>query len=100
MDREGIPCDTGYQAMHHYTLFQPGLSKLAVPNAFPEYFEFDKMELPQATRACEHEAIVFEENVFRAGPNGVDDAITALKKVQENAAELREAAEKYRHEHG
>jgi dTDP-4-amino-4,6-dideoxygalactose transaminase len=96
---EGIPCDTGYEAMHHYSLFQPGLSKLAVPSAFPEYFEFNKMNLPEATRATEHEAVVLGENVFRAGPEGVDDAIAALKKVQENAAELREAAEKYRREH-
>ena len=32
-------------------------------------------------------------------PEGVDDAIAALKKVQANAAELREAAQKYRDEH-
>jgi dTDP-4-amino-4,6-dideoxygalactose transaminase len=98
--KEGIPCDTGYEAMHNYTLFQPGLSKLAVPSAFPEYFEFENMELPEATRACEHEAVVFGENVFRDGPKGVDDAIAALKKVQQNAAELREAAAKFREEHG
>jgi hypothetical protein len=85
--------------MHNYTLFQPGLSKLAVPSAFPEYFEFEKMNFPEATRACEHEAVVIGENVFRDGPKGVDDAIEALKKVQENTAELREAVKKYRREH-
>jgi len=84
--------------MNHYTLFQPGLSKLAVPNAFPEYFEFEKMDLPAATRACEHEAVVLGENVFRADHKGVDDAVAALQKVQENAAALREAAKKFREE--
>jgi len=98
--KEGIPCDTGYEAMHNYTLFQPGLSNLAVPSVFPEYFEFEKMDLPEATRACEHEAVVLGENVFRAGPRGVDDAIAALKKVHANAAELREAAKTFREEHG
>jgi dTDP-4-amino-4,6-dideoxygalactose transaminase len=97
--KEGIPCDTGYEAMHNYSLFQPDLSRMAVPSAFPEYFEFEKMNLPEATRACEHEAVVFGENVFRAGPKGVDDAVAALKKVQANAAELREAAAKFREEH-
>jgi len=95
---EGIPCDTGYEAMNNYTLFQPKLSRLPVPSAFPEYFNFEEMDLPEATQACEHEAVVFGESVFRAGPQGVDDAIAALKKVQENASELKAAAEKWRAE--
>jgi dTDP-4-amino-4,6-dideoxygalactose transaminase len=97
---EGIPCDTGYEAMNNYTLFQPQLSKLPVPSAFPEYFNFDQVKVPEATRACEHEALTLGESVFRAGPEGVDDFVAALRKVQENAAELRVAAEKYRAEKG
>lgn len=98
LNAEGIPCDTGYPAMHHYALFQPQLSKLAVPSAFPEYFNFDEMDLPQAARAAEHEAISLEESIFRAGPQGVDDFIAALTKVQAHAAELKGAAEKWRTE--
>jgi dTDP-4-amino-4,6-dideoxygalactose transaminase len=93
---EGIPSHTGYEAMHNYTLFNPGLSKLAVPSAFPEYFDFEKMEYPEATRACEREAVVLDEQVFRAGHQGVDDAIAALKKVQRNAPALREVAENFK----
>ncbi len=89
MEAEGINCETGYQAMHNYDLFQPQRSKLAVPNAFPEYFNFKDMHLPEATRACEHEAVWLDESVFRAGPKGVDEVISALKKVQRNAAELK-----------
>ena len=99
LNAEGIPCDTGYQAMNNYTLFQPRLSKLPVPSAFPEYFDFEKVKVPEATRACEHEALTVEESVFRAGAQGVDDFVSALKKVQENAAELRAAADKWRAEH-
>jgi dTDP-4-amino-4,6-dideoxygalactose transaminase len=99
LDGEGIGCWVGYEAMHNYTLFQPKLSKMAVPSVFPEYFNFDAMEMPEATRACEHEAVWLDEAVFRAGPKGVDDAVAALKKIQENAAELREAAQKYREQH-
>ncbi len=99
LNAEGIPCDTGYQAMHHYNLFQPQRSKLPVPSAFPQYFQFENMSMPAAERACEHEAVVLEESVFRAGPEGVDDVITALKKVQAHAADLRAAAEQWRAEH-
>ncbi len=96
LEAEGIDCWTGYEAMHHYELFRPQTSKLAVPSAFPEYFQFEKMELPQAERACEHEAAWLDESVFRAGPAGVDDAVRAIKKIQRNAGELRRAADEIR----
>ena len=100
LDAEGVGCWVGYEAMHNYTLFQPQKSKLAVPNAFPEYFKFKGMDLPEATRACEHEAVWLDEAVFRAGSKGVDDAVTAIKKIQENAKELAEAAQKLREQFG
>ena len=96
LDAEGVDCWVGYEAMHNYELFQPQKSKLAVPNAFPEYFKFDEMHLPNATRACEHEAVWLDEAVFRAGPEGVDDAVAAIKKIQMNAKELNAAAEELR----
>jgi hypothetical protein len=86
--------------MHNYTLFQPQKSKLAVPSAFPGYFNFEQMDLPEATRACEHEAVWLDEAIFRCGPEGVDDAVTAIKKIQESAKELAEAAQKLREEYG
>jgi dTDP-4-amino-4,6-dideoxygalactose transaminase len=89
LDAEGIPCEAGYEAMHHYDLFQPRLSRLAVPSAFPERFEFDKMHLPEAERACEREAVWLDECIFRAGRQGVDDAVAAIRKVQANAADLK-----------
>ncbi len=100
LDAEGVGCWVGYEAMHHYTLFQPQKSKLAVPSAFPEYFAFDEMNLPEATRACEHEAVWLDEAVFRSGVGGVDDAVTALKKIQEHAKELAEASQKLREQYG
>lgn len=100
LDAEGIEAWTGYEAMNNYTLFQPQNSKLAVPNAFPEYFDFKKMKLPVAERACEHEAVWLDENVFRAGQKGVDDAVAAIRKIQANAKELNEAAEALRQKYG
>ena len=88
LDAEGIPCWVGYEPMHRYTLFQPGLSRLPVPSAFPEKFDFDQMHLPAAERACEHEAVWLDECVFRAGRQGVDDAVAAVQKIQSDSAEL------------
>ena len=96
LDAEGIDCWVGYEAMHNYRLFQPQKSKLPVPTAFPEYFDFATMHLPEATRACEHEAVWLDEAVFRSGPSGVDDAVTAIKKIRANARKLAEAAQQLR----
>lgn len=90
LEAEGVECWVGYEAMHNYSLFQPQKSRLAVPNAFPEYFKFEEMHLPEASRACEHEAVWLDENIFRAGRQGVDDAVRAIRKIQKNAQELRE----------
>jgi dTDP-4-amino-4,6-dideoxygalactose transaminase len=85
---EGIPCWQGYGAMHRYELFQPHLSRLPVPSAFPGRFAFDKMHLPEAERACEHEAVWLDECIFRAGRRGIDDAVAAIGKIQAHASEL------------
>jgi hypothetical protein len=77
--------------MHHYDLFQPGLSRLAVPSAFPERFRFDQMHLPEAERACQREAVWLDECIFRAGRQGIDDAVAAIRKIQAHAAELAQA---------
>ena len=88
---EGIPCWVGYEAMHHYTLFQPQTTRLPVPSAFPDYFRFDEMHLPEAERAAEREAVWLDESIFRAGRVGVDDAIAALQKIHAAAGDIRAA---------
>jgi len=95
LSAEGVECWTGYEAMHHYELFQPQRSKLAVPSAFPKYFQFEQMDLPEAERACEHEALWLDEAVFRAGRAGVDQAVAAIKKIRSHAKELIEASQSF-----
>jgi dTDP-4-amino-4,6-dideoxygalactose transaminase len=96
LDREGVPCWVGYEAMHHYDLFQPQLSRLPVPSAFPERFQLDQMHFPEAERACEREAVWLDESVFRAGRQGIDDVVAALLKIHDNRAELAARVEEFR----
>lgn len=86
---EGIPCWEGYPAMHRYDLFQPRSSRLPVPSAFPERFEFERLSLPVAERASGREAVWLGEAILRAGPRGIDDVVTALGKLRANRDELR-----------
>jgi dTDP-4-amino-4,6-dideoxygalactose transaminase len=86
--QEGVPVDTGYPAMHRYELFQPGLSKLPVPSAFPEYFNFVKMSFPVTERASEMESVWMGESIFRAGRQGIDDLVAGMTKLGNAREEL------------
>ena len=88
LEAEGIPAEGGYDPMHHYDLFQPANSKLAVPSAFPERFDLAAMNLPEAERAGERKSVWLDERVFRAGQKGIDDFATALQKIQDQSIEL------------
>ena len=79
---EGIPSSSGYDPMYRYDLFRPTESRLAVPNAFPEYFDFDDTHLPATERISGQEGVWLEEAIFRSGKEGVDDVIAALQKIQ------------------
>jgi len=92
LDAEGLDAGTGYPPMHRYELFQPLRSRLPVPAAHPERFDFAQMELPVATHAYEQEAVWLGEEVFRAGKEGVDPAVVAIRKVYEQRDALAEAA--------
>ncbi len=79
---EGIPCWRGYDPMYRYDLFQPGLSRLPVPSAFPEYFDFERMHLPVTERVSAREGMWLDESIFRAGESAVDDVAAALEKAR------------------
>ena len=92
LEAEGLDASTGYPPMHRYELFQPQLTRLPVPTAHPERFDFASMNLPVAAHAYEREAVWLPEAVFRAGKAGVDQAVAAIRKVYEQRAALAEAA--------
>jgi hypothetical protein len=77
--------------MHRYDLFQPLRSRLPVPTAYPERFQFDQLDLPVATYAYEQEAIWLGEAIFRSGKEGVDQAVAAIAKVYRHRAALAAA---------
>ena len=88
--KEGIPVDVGYPPMHQYDLFQPQISKLPVPSAFPEYFQFNKMSFPITQQASHESAIWMSESIFRAKKEDIDDLTRSLQKIAENRNEIKE----------
>jgi hypothetical protein len=48
----------------------------------------EELYFDTAERLAQHEAVWLPESIFRAGKQGVDDVVTALKKLQAHAQEL------------
>jgi dTDP-4-amino-4,6-dideoxygalactose transaminase len=88
MEAEGIPAEVQYPPMSRYDLFQPSLSRLPVAVEFADRLDPTRMSFPVAERAGLQESVYFMENVFRAGDEGVDQAVEALAKIQAHADEI------------
>ncbi|MFL5803036.1 MAG: DegT/DnrJ/EryC1/StrS family aminotransferase [Roseiflexaceae bacterium] len=86
---EGIPVSAGYEAMNNYALFRPTPESHPIVKLFPERFDFSAQEFPVARRASEQDAVWVDQSVFLGDRQGVDDAVAAIRKVQQHAAELR-----------
>ena len=82
LEAEGVGADVAYPSLSRDPLFQPSLSRLPVPTQFPERLDVAEMEFPVADRAGAKESVYLHENVFRAGSEGVADAVEAIAKVQ------------------
>jgi dTDP-4-amino-4,6-dideoxygalactose transaminase len=88
LEAEGVGAWVGYPPMSRYDLFQPSLSRLPVAVEHAERLDPASMSFPVAERLALRQTVYLDENVFRAGPQGVEDAVEALAKVQRHAAEL------------
>jgi dTDP-4-amino-4,6-dideoxygalactose transaminase len=88
LQAEGIPVSPGYEVMNNYSLFRPTPANHPVAKLFPERFDFANQHFPVAQRASEREAVWMDHSVLLGERQGVDDAVEAIRKVQQHAAEL------------
>jgi hypothetical protein len=88
LEAEGVGAWEGYPPMSRYDLFQPGLSRLPVAVEHADRLDPAAMSFPVAEQAALRQTVYLDENVFRAGRRGVEDAVQALAKVQRHAHEL------------
>jgi dTDP-4-amino-4,6-dideoxygalactose transaminase len=88
---EGVGCEVGYPSLSRDPLFQPSLSRLPVPMQYPELLDVAEMRFPVADRVGSRESVYLDENVFRAGSKGVEDAVEAIAKVQRLLPDARQA---------
>jgi dTDP-4-amino-4,6-dideoxygalactose transaminase len=88
LEAEGVGAWVGYPPMSRYDLFQPSLSRLPVAVEYADLLDPAGMFFPVAEQLALRQTVYLDENVFRAGHRGVEDAVEALAKIQRNAAEL------------
>jgi len=88
LEAEGVGCWEGYPPMSRYDLFQPALSRMPVAVEHADRLDPAAMSFPVAERAALRQTVYLDENVFRAGQRGVEDAVEALAKLQRHAQEL------------
>ena len=88
LEAEGVGAWTGYEPMSRYDLFQPSLSRLPVAVEFADRLDPTRMSFPVAEAAGLRESVYVDENVFRAGAQGVADAVEAIAKIRDHAGEL------------
>jgi dTDP-4-amino-4,6-dideoxygalactose transaminase len=88
LEAEGVGAWEGYEPMSRYDLFQPGLSRLPVAVEHAARLDPARMSFPVAEDAGLRRTVYLDENVFRAGRRGIEDAVEALAKVQRHAGEL------------
>jgi hypothetical protein len=48
----------------------------------------EELHMPAAERGAERDSIWLDHSVFSAGPQGIDDMATALRKIQDQRDEL------------
>jgi dTDP-4-amino-4,6-dideoxygalactose transaminase len=88
LEREGVTAEVQYPPMSRYDLFQPSRSRLPVAVEFADRLDPSRMSFPVAEDAGLRRSIYLQENVFRGGREGIDDAVEAIAKVQKHADEL------------
>lgn len=89
LDEEGIGCWVGYPSLTRDELFQPWLSRLPAAVEYADRLRPEAWHCPVSDRAGSTETVYLDENVFRAGRRGVEDAVAAILKVRDAAPELR-----------
>jgi len=89
LDEEGVGCWVGYPSLTRDDLFQPWLSRLPAAMEHADRLRPEAWHCPVSDRAGSTETVYLDENVFRAGRQGVEDAVTAIRKVRDAAGDLR-----------
>ncbi len=89
LDEEGIDCWEGYPSLTRDPLFQPWLSRLPVAVEYADRLKPEAWDCPVSDLAGSRQTVYLDENIFRAGKQGIEDAVAAFRKISDGASQLR-----------
>ncbi|MDR2138682.1 MAG: DegT/DnrJ/EryC1/StrS family aminotransferase [Tannerella sp.] len=94
MQAEGIPCSDGYTVPLNrmpyleHTFNSKNYRKMYPPEALDMHAWNERNVCPEADRACTEEAVWFTQNMLLGNRKDMDDIVSAIRKIQENAEKL------------
>ena len=84
MNAEGIPCGGGYlYPLQENPMFDRGTGRVKGAHA-----KFRAMSCPNAEWACREGAVLFSQAMLLAGPDDMNDIVTAAARVKASAGDL------------
>jgi dTDP-4-amino-4,6-dideoxygalactose transaminase len=91
LSAEGIPCSPGYVPLYAEG-FMRNLTKDAhLRDLYGDRVDYARVSLPATERACREEGIWLSQTMLLGDHRDTDDIAAAIRKVRENASELRAA---------
>lgn len=88
MQKEGIPCSSGYQPMYTYAIFQDFENRVPTfPALYKDRVNFKTVHCPECERICAEEAVWFFQRMLLGTRKDMEDIATAIQKIQTNAEE-------------
>jgi dTDP-4-amino-4,6-dideoxygalactose transaminase len=89
LNAEGIPCSAGYgQPLYREEVFHKDPRVLIVLQAHGGGVDYSKFDCPVAEQVC-REAVWFYQSTLLGAQEDMDDIVTAVGKIKENAEELK-----------
>ncbi len=88
LEKEGIPCSSGYLPLIHYSYFQHFAEKTPAYEAlYKARVHFDDDCCPECIRICRDEGVWLFQEMFLGTKSDMEDIAGAIQKIQDHADE-------------
>ncbi|MEM3047107.1 MAG: DegT/DnrJ/EryC1/StrS family aminotransferase, partial [Candidatus Bathyarchaeia archaeon] len=85
---EGIPCTGGYGPWYRAPYMLALREDRLLKSLYGERVDYSRVNVPVTEKACTQEGVWLFQSMLLGSRQDMDDIVTAVKKVKENAAEL------------
>lgn len=91
LSAEGIPCSPGYVPLYAEGFVRNLTRDAHLRGLYGDRIDYSRVSLPATERACKEEGVWLSQTMLLGEGRDMDDIAVAIRKIRENAAELRAA---------